>query len=336
MKIAVLGAGAWGTALAVAASAAGNDVLLWARDSQQADALQRERCNRRYLPEVALPQALAVSADHRAALAHGNAGLTLIATPMAGLRQALVSLPPGRTALWLCKGFEAGTAALGHEVARAVVPGVACGVLSGPSFALEVARGLPTALVAASADADLCALAVAAFHSDTLRVYTSADVVGVEVGGAVKNVLAIATGIVDGMPGAGLNARAALITRGLAEMTRLGLALGARAETFMGLSGLGDLVLTATGELSRNRRIGLALAAGQSLPDALQALGHVAEGVLTAATVLARAQTLGVEMPITAAVVDVLQGRVAPAQAMAALMSRHARSEFAPAQAPPA
>ena len=336
MKIAVLGAGAWGTALALAAATGGNDVLLWARDARQADTLQRERCNRLYLPEVALPQALAISADLGAALAHGAAGLTLIATPMAGLRQALVLLPPGRAALWLCKGFEAGSGALGHEVARAVRPGVAGGVLSGPSFALEVARGLPTALVAASADAELCALAVAAFHSDTLRVYTSTDVVGVEVGGAVKNVLAIATGIVDGMQAAGLNARAALITRGLAEMTRLGLALGARAETFMGLSGLGDLVLTATGELSRNRRVGLALAAGQSLPDALQSLGHVAEGVLTAATVLARAQTLGVDMPITAAVVDVLEGRIAPAQAMVALMSRHARSEFAAAQAPPA
>ena len=336
MKITVLGAGAWGTALAVAATTAGHDVLLWARDPQQAGALQRERCNRRYLPGVALPHTLAVSADHAAALAHGDTGLTLIATPMAGLRAALLSLPHGRAALWLCKGFESGTAALGHEVARAVRPGAACGVLSGPSFALEVARGLPTALVVASADAELCALAVAAFHSDTLRVYTSADVVGVEVGGAVKNVLAIATGIVDGMPAAGLNARAALITRGLAEMTRLGLALGARAETFMGLSGLGDLVLTATGELSRNRRVGLALAAGQSLPAALQSLGHVAEGVLTAATVLARAQTLGVDMPITAAVVDVLEGRVAPAQAMVALMSRHARSEFEVAQPPPA
>ena len=335
MKIAVLGAGAWGTALAAAAATAGHDVLLWARDAQQADALQRERCNRLYLPEIALPQALAISADHGAAVAHGSVGLTVVAPPMAGLRQALAALPPERAALWVCKGFEAGSGALGHEVARAVRSGVACGVLSGPSFALEVARGLPTALVAASADADLCALAVAAFHSDTLRVYTSADIVGVEVGGAVKNVLAIATGIVDGMPAAGLNARAALITRGLAEMTRLGLALGARAETFMGLSGLGDLVLTATGDLSRNRRVGLALAAGQSLPDALQSLGHVAEGVLTAATVLARAQALGVEMPITAAVVDVLEGRTAPAQAMAGLMLRHARSESAGPQPPP-
>ena len=327
MKIAILGSGAWGTALAVAASA-GHEVLLWARDAAQAEALQRERCNTRYLPEVALPPDLAVTADLAAALRHGDGGLTVIATPMAGLRPALLSLPPGRAALWLCKGFEAGTGALGHEVARSVRPGAPCGVLSGPSFALEVARGLPTALVAASSDAELAAAAVAAFHSDALRVYTSIDVIGVEVGGAVKNVLAIATGIVDGMPAAGLNARAALITRGLAEMTRLGLALGARAETFMGLSGLGDLVLTATGELSRNRRIGLALAAGQSLHDALQQLGHVAEGVLSAATVLQRAQSLGVDMPITTAVVEVLQGRLAPVQAMVALMSREARAEF--------
>jgi glycerol-3-phosphate dehydrogenase (NAD(P)+) len=200
-------------------------------------------------------------------------------------------------------------------------------VLSGPSFALEVARGQPTALVAASSDGALAAAAVEAFHGEALRVYTSTDVVGVEVGGAVKNVLAIATGIVDGMPEAGLNARAALITRGLAEITRLGLALGARAETFMGLSGLGDLVLTATGELSRNRRVGLLLAAGQTLAEALQSLGHVAEGVPSAPTVLARARALGVEMPITEAVVEVLEGRVAPAQAMVRLMARQARSE---------
>jgi glycerol-3-phosphate dehydrogenase (NAD(P)+) len=245
------------------------------------------------------------------------------------LRQALQALPVGACALWLCKGFEAGSGLLGHEVARAVRPDLACGVISGPSFAQEVARGWPTALVAASHTAALTQAAVTAFHGSALRVYTSADVPGVEVGGAVKNVMAIATGIVDGMPGVGLNARAALITRGLAEMTRLGLALGAKTDTFMGLSGLGDLVLTATGDLSRNRRVGLALAAGKTLAQALDELGHVAEGVLTAATVLARAQSLGVDMPITAAVVDVLQGRLAPAQAMAALMSRQARSESA-------
>ena len=326
LPIVVLGAGAWGTALAVAA-AARHPVLLWARDAAQAAEMAATRCNRRYLPEVPLPAALRVSADRDEALAHAAGGLTVIATPMAGLREQLAGLPDARAALWLCKGFEAGSAALGHEIARSLRPAAPCGVLSGPSFALEVAQGRPTALVAASSDAALAAAAVEAFHSEALRIYTSSDVVGVEVGGAVKNVLAIATGIVDGMPAAGLNARAALITRGLAEITRLGLALGARAETFMGLSGLGDLVLTATGELSRNRRVGLLLAAGQRLPDVLQALGHVAEGVLSAATVLARARALGVEMPITEAVVEVLEGRVAPAQAMVRLMARQSRAE---------
>jgi len=326
MRIALLGAGAWGTALAIAA-AQRHEVMLWARDAAQAAEMARERRNRRYLPEVALPAALRVSADRAAALAFARDGLTVVATPMAGLRGQLGALPDDRAALWLCKGFEAGSGALGHEIAREVRPGLPCGVLSGPSFALEVARGQPTALVAASADDALAAVTVEAFHGEALRIYTSSDVVGVEVGGAVKNVLAIATGIVDGMPEAGLNARAALITRGLAEITRLGLALGARAETFMGLSGLGDLVLTATGELSRNRRVGLLLAAGQTLPEALQSLGHVAEGVPSAPTVLARARALGVEMPITEAVVEVLEGRVAPAQAMVRLMARQARSE---------
>ena len=326
MRIALLGAGAWGTALAIAA-APRHEVLLWARDARQAAEMARERCNRRYLPEVPLPATLRVSAARDEALAHAAGGLTVIATPMSGLREQLASLPDARAALWLCKGFEAGSAALGHEIARSLRPAAPCGVLSGPSFALEVAQGRPTALVAASSDAALAAAAVEAFHTEALRIYTSSDVVGVEVGGAVKNVLAIATGIVDGMPEAGLNARAALITRGLAEITRLGLALGARAETFMGLSGLGDLVLTATGELSRNRRVGLLLAAGQQLPDVLRALGHVAEGVWSAATALERARALGVEMPITEAVVEVLEGRVAPAQAMVRLMAREARAE---------
>ncbi|MFN5155706.1 MAG: NAD(P)H-dependent glycerol-3-phosphate dehydrogenase [Betaproteobacteria bacterium] len=329
MKIAVLGAGAWGTALAAAAAAAGHDTRLWARDAAQAAALQATRTNTRYLPGVTLPPALQATADLAAALAHGGGadGLLVIATPMAGLRGLLQALPAQAPALWLCKGFEAGTGLLGHEIARALRPCLPCGVLSGPSFALEVARGLPTALVAASSDAALAARAVEAFHGGPLRIYTSPDIVGVEVGGALKNVMAIATGIVDGLPGAGLNARAALITRGLAEMTRLGVALGARADTFMGLSGLGDLVLTATGSLSRNRAVGLALAAGRSLPEALAELGHVAEGVPTAAVALARAQALGVEMPITAAVVAVLEGRIAPAQAVALLMAREARPE---------
>ena len=334
MKIAVFGAGAWGTALALAA-APRHEVLLWARDAGQASLMQAERCNQRYLPEAAWPPALRVTAHAEEAQAHGACGLVVIATPMAALRERLLAQPGERPALWLCKGFEAGTGALGHEVARQVRPQAACGVLSGPSFALEVARGQATALVVASDDDDLTAAAVAAFHSDTLRVYTSPDIVGVEVGGAVKNVLAIAVGVLDGLADAaptgnaapGLNARAALITRGLAEMTRLGLALGARAETFMGLSGLGDLVLTATGHLSRNRRVGLLLASGQPLDQARASLGLVAEGVLSAPVVLARARALGVDMPITETVVDLLQGGVAPVQAVARLMSRHARRE---------
>ena len=325
MRITVLGAGAWGTALAAAASAR-HDVVLWARDASQLLAMRRARSNARYLPDIVLPERLALTSDHDAAVAHGEAGLLVIAAPMAALRERLAALPGEAPALWLCKGFERASGKLGHEIAREVRPGRPAGVLSGPSFAQEVARGQPTALVAASDDAALVARAVEGFHSPSLRVYSSNDPVGVEGGGAVKNVLAIATGIADGMT-LGLNARAALITRGLAEMTRLGVALGARAETFMGLSGLGDLVLTATGDLSRNRQVGLALAAGEALPAILLRLGHVAEGVLSAATVLARGSSLGVELPITRAVVDVLEGRLAPAQALQQLMQRESRDE---------
>ena len=339
MRVTILGAGAWGTALA--ASVAGrHPTQLWARDAAQAAAIRTARCNARYLPEIELPAALTVTDDFDAALAHAagdgtegdgdnGAGLVVVATPMAALESVLRRLPAtdGPGVLWLCKGFQGASGRLGHEVARAVCPAARVGVLSGPSFAVEVARGQPTALVAASADAVLAAAAVRALHGEALRVYTSDDVVGVEVGGAVKNVLAIATGIADGLR-LGLNARAALITRGLAEMTRLGVALGARAETFMGLSGLGDLVLTATGDLSRNRTVGLRLAEGRPLADILAELGHVAEGVACAATVLARAVERGVDMPLTAAVVDVLAGRSTPVRALGQLMGRSARSEI--------
>ena len=330
MKITVLGAGAWGTALAASAArpAQGRDnaVLLWARDPQQADTIARTRRNSRYLRDVELPAALGVTADFSAALEHGRNGLYVIGTPMAALGAMLQALPDDVAVLWLCKGFQAGTGWLGHEVARAVKPQARVGVLSGPSFADEVLQGLPTALVSASVDASVRQMGVDAFHSETMRVYTSADPVGVEVGGAVKNVLAIATGIADGM-GLGLNARAALITRGLAEMTRLGVALGAQAETFMGLSGLGDLVLTATGNLSRNRKVGLQLAKGLTLQQILAELGHVSEGVYSAATVLARARSLNIEMPITAAVVAVIEGQLSPAQGLLQLMRREARAE---------
>ena len=326
MNLTVLGGGAWGTALAVSA-AARHSTWLWARDADQVAHMRSMRRNLRYLGDVVLPPALHVTSDWAGAVRHAQGGLLVLATPMAALGELLSILPvdaPGL--LWLCKGFQNGSGRLGHEVAQALCPRARVGVLSGPSFALEVARGHPTALVAASADAALSQEAVDALHSDSLRIYTSNDIVGVEVGGAVKNVLAIATGIADGMQ-LGLNARAALITRGLAEMTRLGLALGARMETFMGLSGLGDLVLTATGDLSRNRKVGLLLAQGLPLAQILRDLGHVAEGVHSAAMVLQRAQAQQVEMPITRAVVAVLEGACTPAQALEQLMGRDARPE---------
>jgi glycerol-3-phosphate dehydrogenase (NAD(P)+) len=326
MRIALLGAGAWGTALA-AAAAPRHDVRLWARDAAQAQHLSAARENARYLPGTALPPSLHAESDLDAAWRPaGDDGLAVVATPMSGLRPLLASAPPGARVLWLSKGFEAGSGALGHEIARALRPHAPCAVLSGPSFAQEVAQGRPTALVAASDDAALREAAADAFRSETLRVYTSADPIGVEVGGAVKNVMAIATGIGDGLQ-AGLNARAALVTRGLAEMTRLGIALGARAQTFRGLSGLGDLVLTATGDLSRNRQVGLRLAQGLPLAHVLAALGHVAEGVASAPVVLQRARSLGVEMPITQAVVEVLEGRLAPVAALQALMARDVGAE---------
>ncbi len=332
MKIIVIGAGAWGTALAI--NAAGRHaVTLWARDAQQAAALASQRQNTRYLPGIALPTALAVLGGPGLSLAALSAAhdLAIIATPMAGLRATLSALHHASAPVaWLCKGFEAasgdGLGLLGHEVCAEVAPGLRAAALSGPSFAQEVARGQPTALVAASEHAEVRELLVAAFHGPALRVYANDDLAGVEVGGAVKNVLAIATGLCDGL-GLGLNARAALITRGLAEMTRLGLALGARADTFMGLSGLGDLVLTATGDLSRNRKVGLLLAQGQTLQQAVDSLGHVAEGVYCAHAVVRRAQHLGVEMPIAQAVVALLTGQMQPRQAVAALMGRDPTAE---------
>ena len=333
MKLLVVGAGAWGTALAVQA-ASRHEVTLWARDASLAQKMQQQRENQHYLPGRVLPASLHLSHAPFSEVLSGI-DLTVLATPMASLRLGLQALAPWQkqTPLaWLCKGFEAAQSAtrgqglLAHEVQAEVAPSMLAGVLSGPSFAQEVAAGQPAALVAASEHASVREALVQAFHGDNLRVYANDDVVGVEVGGAVKNVMAIATGLCDGMQ-LGLNARAALITRGLAEMTRLGLAMGARADTFMGLSGLGDLVLTATGDLSRNRQVGMALAQGQSLDKVLHSLGHVAEGVYSAHTVVARAQQLGVDMPIAQAVVAVLQGQASAQQAVAALMGRGAKGE---------
>lgn len=314
-------------AMSAASHPAGHAVTLWARDAAQATAMVAARENSRYLPGLPFPDSLAVACGDAVALAR-VADLVVVATPMAALRSTLVGLADVTAPVaWLCKGFEASAAGSGsaglmaHEVCAQAAPSLRSGALSGPSFAQEVARSQPTALVAASQDAAVRDVLVQAFHSPSLRVYANDDIVGVEVGGAVKNVLAIATGLCDGLD-LGLNARAALVTRGLAEMTRLGVALGARLDTFMGLSGLGDLVLTATGDLSRNRRVGLLLSQGQTLPEVVASLGHVAEGVYSARTVAQRAAALGVDMPITQAVVDLLDRKMRPTEAVAALMGR--------------
>lgn len=333
MKVAVLGAGAWGTALA-GHLAARHDALLWARDSALVAEMRATRENAHYLDGVALPAALRHEADLAAALAHGAGGdaLCVVASPVAGLRALCramrdeVRLVPAHI-VWVCKGFEADTQLLPHQVVAQELAGHASnGVLSGPSFAREVAQGLPAALTVASASAACRDQTLAAFHHGAMRIYTGDDVVGVEVGGAVKNVLAIATGISDGLA-LGLNARAALITRGLAEMSRLGVALGGQPETFTGLTGLGDLILTATGDLSRNRTVGLRLAEGRTLGDILAVLGHVAEGVRCAQAVLAIARAHGVDMPITQAVCAVLFDGIAPRDAVSALLRRDARAE---------
>ena len=354
MKIDVIGAGAWGTALALhlAQHPASHRVTLQARDPEQAGLLANTRDNARYLPGWPLPPTLAIAALQPAgALADAGAAdgtkpdperspagsmrasdLLVLACPTSGLVQWLPAIAGAglRTpVVWVCKGFvEGGHGELAHELAARVAPQLAVGVLSGPSFAQEVAAGKPCALVAASVDRVCREQMVQAFHGRHLRVYPSDDIVGVEVGGAVKNVMAIACGVCDGL-GLGHNARAALITRGLAETARLGTALGARLETFMGLSGLGDLVLTATGDLSRNRRVGLALAQGHTVQQILDDLGHVAEGVASARAIAARARVLGVDMPIVEGVCAMLAGTETPAQLLARLMGRGApASEF--------
>jgi glycerol-3-phosphate dehydrogenase (NAD(P)+) len=284
--------------------------------------------NTRYLPGCRLPDTLHISADPGQALA--AADLLILAVPLAGLRPVLKQINEINAALpflWLCKGLEASSGLLPHQVVNAVMGSAAtCGALTGPSFALEVARGLPTALALAATDMTFASSMAHALHGGNLRIYANDDLIGAEVGGAVKNILAIAAGISDGL-GLGQNARAALLTRGLAEMTRFGVALGARRETFTGLTGLGDLILTCTGDLSRNRRVGLLLAEGRALGDISRDLGHVAEGVSTTREVARRAIALGIDMPVTIAVADVLEGRMTPREAVLQLMAREARLE---------
>lgn len=329
MNITVLGAGAWGTALAKSL-ADRHDVLLWGRDAAAMRTIAVQRENRHYLPGFSLPDNLRCSADLDAAIAHaGTDGLLIAGTSLAGLRPLAMQLRSHAipNLIWLCKGFEQDTQLMPHQIVREVFGDkLPVGALSGPSFAQEVALGLPCALTIASDHAGLRELVVGAVHSRSIRIYATDDLIGVEVGGAVKNILAIATGVTDGL-GLGMNARAALITRGLAEITRLGVALGGRAETFTGLAGIGDLILTCTGDLSRNRRVGLSLAEGKALQAIVTELGHVAEGVRCAQAVRTLAIAHQVEVPITNAVASVLFDGVAPRDMVALLLARDPRDE---------
>ena len=327
MRLTVIAAGAWGTALAIAFSAR-HRVTLWTREDDVTQTMQAERENRRFLPGHRLPDALLIGTDFNASVA--DAELLVLATPLAGLRPTLSRLRDAglvKPLIWVCKGLEAETAKLPHQiVAEELGAQALCGALSGPSFAEEVAQGLPTAVSLAANKAEFAHVTALALHSPHLRIYANDDLPGVEVGGAVKNVMAIATGICDGL-GLGLNARAALITRGLAEIARLGEALGGKPHTFMGLAGMGDLILTCTGDLSRNRRVGLALATGKTLPQILADLGHVAEGVSTAREVARLATQLGIDMPITQAVDAILHRNEPAAAAVEKLLSRDPKSE---------
>lgn len=324
-RVAVLGAGAWGTALAIQAARAGGIATLWARDAARADAMARSRANERYLPGVALPLALGITASLEQALA--GAQLVLLVVPAQHLRAVVRALPAGLPPLLVCaKGVEQGSLALPLEVLAELRPGAAAGVLSGPNFAHEVAAGLPAAAVVASADAALREAADRLLATAAFRIYGSEDPVGVQVGGAAKNVIAIAAGIVTGA-GLGENARAALITRGVAELSRLTLALGGRAETAAGLSGIGDLLLTATGAGSRNTSLGMALGQGRGVAEVLAQRAGVTEGVATAPALVARAAAAGVELPICAAVAELLAGRLDVPQAVAQLLARPRRVE---------
>lgn len=344
MHVAVLGAGSWGTALAALASRQCN-TLLWARSEGVAQAVNVRHGNPRYLPGIELPSGLAATADFNQALHHvtsSPSSLIILGVPVAGLddicHRLAQSIPVNPdcaelSVIWTCKGLHKDTSQLAHQIANARLGrhaerGMGLGVLSGPSFAHEVAQGLPVALTIATRDARTVSRTTQALHGETARIYSSSDIVGVEVGGALKNIMAIACGISDGLK-LGNNARAALITRGLAEIQRLGLALGGQADTFSGLTGLGDLVLTATGDLSRNRQVGLAIGRGQQLDDIL-ASGMTAEGVRCVSATLELGQRLGIELPITEIVHKVLFSSMSPNDAVANLLARDARPEAVP------
>jgi glycerol-3-phosphate dehydrogenase (NAD(P)+) len=326
--IAVIGAGSWGTALAIQLARAGHPAHLWGRDAVQMDAMQRVRCNERYLPDAAFPPTLHIAADLGQAL--GGAGDVLIAVPSnafrATLEQVARHLNGGTRVAWATKGFEISTGLLPHQVANEILGARPSAVLSGPTFAKEVGAGLPTAMTVASRDEAFAKALALRLSGPNFRAYTQTDIMGVEVGGAVKNVIAIGAGIADGM-GFGANTRVALITRGLAEMMRLGVQLGAARETFMGLAGLGDLVLTCTDDQSRNRRLGLALGRGRSPAEAQGGINQVIEGVLASQAVCAVAESLAVEMPICREIHRIVHQAKPVREAVQSLMSREMRAE---------
>jgi glycerol-3-phosphate dehydrogenase (NAD(P)+) len=329
--VAVLGSGSWGTALAVHLARSGHRVILWGIETAELEAMARDRVNERYLPGVRLPDGFEIEHDFARAVA--EAGQLLVVVPSHAFREVLERakplLRPHQRVAWATKGFELSTGKLPHQVADEVLgPGVPTAVLSGPTFAKEVGAGLPSAMTVASRDEHYAMDLARSFSGENFRVYASGDMVGVEVGGATKNVLAIGAGISDGL-GFGANTRVALITRGLVELTRLGVALGADRETFMGLAGLGDLVLTCTDNQSRNRRFGLALASGKTPEQAQAEIGQVVEGVLAARAVHEVARRVGVEMPIAEQIYRVLYEGMPPKEAVYALMGRTVKSETA-------
>lgn len=333
MKITVFGSGAWGTAVAAHVAQA-HDVVLWGRDATVLEGINTRHINERYLAGIRLSERLVGEGDFAKAAFHGlgQEGLWILGTPMSALRDTLkhlLDLHPldsWPSVVWLCKGFEVGTGLMPHQVVEETVGLPLGGALTGPSFAAEVAKGLPCALTAASPCPTTRQKMVQAAHHNAMRVYELEDLVGAEVGGAVKNIMAVATGVCDGLD-LGLNARAALVTRGMAEIKRLAAALGAQPETLNGLSGFGDLILTCTGDLSRNRRVGLSLAKGKTLEQTLADLGQVAEGVKCAPVVKELAQKLDVDMPITEMVNAVLFEGLSAPQGVAQLLSREARVE---------
>jgi glycerol-3-phosphate dehydrogenase (NAD(P)+) len=330
LRVAVLGAGSWGTALAVQAARNGLQTTLWGRDAAQIAQLRASRRNTRYLPDLELPATLAYSDDLATTVA--GADLVLVVVPSHAFPDIVRELAPHRRAhagvAWATKGFEPGSGRFLHEVAEDILGrSVPLALVTGPSFAREVAQGLPTAVTVHSESEAFAKQVADALHGPTFRAYTGEDMLGAELGGAMKNVLAVATGVADGMQ-LGLNARAGLITRGLNEMLRLNAALGGKAETLMGLAGLGDLVLTCTGDLSRNRRLGLALGRGQSLKDAVAAIGQVVESVQTADEVMRLAQRHGLELPISALVQRMLHGEITPTEGVKLLLSREQKPEY--------